>query len=69
MHSTEAIEANRAVLRGLFDQVYNKGNVDLVDQFFAESVINHLPANPTQDPIWGAKQQRDYLTKGRRDRV
>lgn len=64
MQNTEAIEANKAVLRGLLDQVYKKGNVDLIDRYFAEHVINHVSsAGGSQDPHWGAQQQKDYLIK------
>ena len=34
-------EANKAVIRRLFEDVYNRGDVDVIDEIVAEDVIGH----------------------------
>ncbi len=37
-------EANKAIIRRYFDEVWNGGNLDLIDQFFAPDYVNHSPS-------------------------
>lgn len=41
-------EGSKAIFRRYFDEVTNKGNLDLVDEIFAAEYAHHDPANPDE---------------------
>jgi predicted ester cyclase len=42
-------EANKAIIRRLYDEVYTKGNLDVIDEIYAHDVEVHIPGLP-EDP-------------------
>ncbi|MHC3438411.1 ester cyclase [Natrialbaceae archaeon A-gly3] len=44
MAATTTPEENKQIVRRIPEEVANKGNVDLVDEIFAEDLVDHLPA-------------------------
>lgn len=53
MTETSNPKANKQIVRRLLDEVVTEGNVDLIDDLFAEDVIDHTLAGDTRgrDPI------------------
>lgn len=52
-----SVEANKAVIRRLIDEVVNGGNLDAVDELLAPNFVNHNPlpgATPDRDGFKGA---------------
>ncbi|HEX6508732.1 MAG TPA: ester cyclase [Chloroflexota bacterium] len=47
-----SVEANKAVIRRLIDEVVNAGNLDAVDELLAPTFVNH-------NPLPGATPDRD----------
>ena len=47
-----SVEANKALLRRLYDEVINEGNIDLTDEFFSDDFVEHevFPGLPTGGP-------------------
>ena len=43
-------EANKAIIVQLYEEVFNKGNLDLVDKLVAPNAVNHDPAAPPNIP-------------------
>jgi steroid delta-isomerase-like uncharacterized protein len=41
---------NEAVVRRFVDEVWNKGNLKLIDELLASDYVNHDPVNPTRGP-------------------
>jgi predicted ester cyclase len=46
-------EENKAVIRRLFDEVYNDQNLDVLDELVAEDVVNHAAAAEHKHGIEG----------------
>ncbi|CAA9435040.1 MAG: hypothetical protein AVDCRST_MAG55-2944 [uncultured Rubrobacteraceae bacterium] len=46
-------EENQAVIRRLFDEVYNDQNLDVLDELVAEDVVNHAAADEHKHGIEG----------------
>jgi steroid delta-isomerase-like uncharacterized protein len=42
------IESNEALIRRYFDRVWNRGEVDLLDQILAPTYVNHTPRTADQ---------------------
>ena len=42
-----AVEENKAIIRGLFDEVYNDQNLDVLNELVADDVVNHSPPKST----------------------
>jgi steroid delta-isomerase-like uncharacterized protein len=40
---TDALEANKALVRRLYDEGFNQGNLELVDELVAPDVVTHDP--------------------------
>lgn len=40
---TDALEANKALVRRLYEEGFNRGNVDVVDEIVAPDVVTHDP--------------------------
>ena len=57
------VEANKALVRRFFEEVMNKGNVDIVDEIFAPEYVNRH-AHPGQTP--GPNGVRQLVTNVRR---
>lgn len=45
--STE--EQNKAIVRRVYQEVFNKGNVDVLDELLADDFVAHAPAEPGHD--------------------
>ena len=43
--SLVSVEENKAVIRRLFDEVYNDQNLNVLDELIAEDVVNHAAAD------------------------
>ena len=50
-------EANKVLVRYVFDQLFNRGNLAVIDAFVRPDYIQHNPAAPT-----GAQALRDFVT-------
>ena len=42
-------EANKAAMRQFFEEVYNRGNIDFVDQLATSAFVSHDRGNPSHD--------------------
>jgi steroid delta-isomerase-like uncharacterized protein len=42
-------ESNKAAMRAFFEEVYNKGNADYLDELTAPGFVSHDTGNPTHD--------------------
>ncbi len=53
-----AIEENKDLARRFLDEVYNKGNVDFIDEVTASNWVTHNPTTPegTSSGVEGARQ-------------
>ncbi len=51
--SLVSVEENKAVIRRLFDQVYNDQNLDVLEELVAEDVVNHAAAEEHKHGIEG----------------
>jgi predicted ester cyclase len=40
------LEENKRLVRRALEEVYNTGNLELADEFFHPSFVNHAPAHP-----------------------
>ena len=47
-----SVEANKALMRRIYDEVMSQGNIDLTDEFFSEDFVEHegFPGLPTEGP-------------------
>jgi len=43
-------EANKAIVVQLYEEVFNKGDLDLADKLVAPNAVNHDPAAPQDIP-------------------
>ena len=48
-------EDNKAVIRRLVEEVYNEGNLDVVDELMASDIFNHTAVPEHQHGIDGFK--------------
>jgi steroid delta-isomerase-like uncharacterized protein len=55
-HDTQVAERNKLLVRRWFEDVFNRGNVALVDELFATDYILHDPATPVPAGREGARQ-------------
>jgi len=39
-------EENKAIVRRMTEELYNQGNVDSAERFFADTYMHHDPASP-----------------------
>jgi steroid delta-isomerase-like uncharacterized protein len=53
--------ANRELFQRYFDEVTNKGNLDLVDEMFAPDYVHHDPANPDPKGVVGTEDVKRHL--------
>jgi steroid delta-isomerase-like uncharacterized protein len=54
-------EGSKRIFQRYFDEVTNKGRLDLVDEIFATNYAHHDPANP-DEAIGGVKDVTFHLT-------
>jgi len=47
---TDRIQQNRALIKTYFDEVWSKGNVELLDELLSPDYINHTPTSPNPIP-------------------
>ena len=45
-----SLEANKAIVMQLYEEVFNKGDLDLADKLIAPNAVNHDPAAPPDIP-------------------
>jgi len=57
-------EANKALARRVFEEVFNQMNLDLVDEIFAADYVGHVPPNPDVHGPEGFKQFSAMLSAG-----
>jgi steroid delta-isomerase-like uncharacterized protein len=57
--SMTQLEKNKAIARRDFEQVWNKGNLDTVDEICAADGVGHMPGSPDIHSLEGYKQ---YVT-------
>lgn len=50
MYSNDIIEHNRRLMTSYFEQVWNLGQVDVLDDLLAVDYINHSPSTPNPRP-------------------
>jgi steroid delta-isomerase-like uncharacterized protein len=53
-------EANKAVIQRLFDEVFNHGNLEVVDEIVAENVLGHDATSP--EPKHGCESVKQVVT-------
>lgn len=51
-----SLEENKAVVLRMTEELYNKGNIESADQFFAGAYIHHDPASPHVTDLAGLKE-------------
>ena len=54
-------DANREFIERYFDEVTNKGDLDLADELFAPDYIHHDPANPDPKGVVGVEDVKRHL--------
>jgi len=59
------LEENRQLLHRWFEEVWNKGRADVIDELFAEDGIAHGLADETGAPLRGASAFRQFHGKFR----
>lgn len=59
MSTTEA--ENKALVRRVFDGVWNEGNLDLIDENFAEDYVLH--SNQTPEPVHGPDGFKELVSR------
>ena len=56
-------EENKALARRLFEEVWNKGNLDAIDEIYAPDIVNHTLPPGIPQGIEGNKMfTKMYLT-------
>ncbi len=50
-------ETNKATVRRMIDQVWNKRRVDLIEEFYAEDYVGHNPGVPPTNGLEAAKAE------------
>lgn len=59
------IEQNRQLIESYFNEVWNKGNIDLLDELITADYINHSPSVPDPKPgPEGLKPLIEEMRKG-----
>jgi steroid delta-isomerase-like uncharacterized protein len=53
-------ETNKAICRRMLEQLWNEHRVDLVQEFFAEDVVQHVVGGPEMPP--GPEELKEVLT-------
>ena len=53
-------EENKALVRRWFDEVWNKGNADVIDDLFDENGIAHGLSDDPKNPIRGPRDYRPF---------
>ncbi len=46
MHSQHTHDANKALVRRMFEELWNQGNLDVVEELFSPSYAGHDPTDP-----------------------
>jgi steroid delta-isomerase-like uncharacterized protein len=59
--STE--EKNKALIRRFLEEVWNKGNLDVIDELIAPEFVQHDPASPEE--MHGPEDARQYVQMNR----
>lgn len=54
-----SVNTNRAIIKRFVEEVWNRGRLDLVEEFFDEDVIDHY--RPGSPGLRGRKQSQDVM--------
>lgn len=54
-------ETNKAIVRRMYEQVWNKRRVDLIEEFYTEDVVQHLAGIPTHSGLDGVRDAAAML--------
>jgi predicted SnoaL-like aldol condensation-catalyzing enzyme len=60
-----SLEANKAIVMQLYEEVFNKGDLDLANKLIAPNAVNHdpqLPPRRSRRPT-GAESRRDHAAQ------
>jgi steroid delta-isomerase-like uncharacterized protein len=57
------MEENKALIRREVEEVWNRGDVEMVDALFAATYVSHNPGNPDQEP--GPRGVKDFVARVR----
>jgi len=57
-------EENKVVVRRTFDEIWGKGNLDVVDELFSTDVVRHFPPNGSE--MKGLDELRDRIHNHRK---
>ena len=57
-------EENKALVRRVLEEFYNRGNLDIADELFAPNFVNHDPAVPMAGDLEMLKQQTAARSAG-----
>ncbi len=55
-----SVEENKAVIRRLFDEVYNDQNFDVLDELVADDVVNHSATEEHKHGIEGFRHVMEW---------
>jgi len=55
-----SVEENKAVVRRNIEEVWNRGNLSVIDEIVAENFVLHDPSQP--DPIRGPEGYKQFVT-------
>jgi predicted ester cyclase len=45
-HPEATLEGNKALVRRVFDEVWNKGNLEIIEELFSADFVRHFPIGP-----------------------
>lgn len=65
MKERDTTEENRGLVRRWFEEVWNKGRADAIDELFAEDGLAHGLADETGAPLRGPAAFREFHSKFR----
>ncbi|HEY8410431.1 MAG TPA: nuclear transport factor 2 family protein, partial [Pyrinomonadaceae bacterium] len=53
-------ETNKALMRRWFEEVWNQGRTDAIDELLADNVVIHGLVDASGEPVRGAQAFRDF---------
>ena len=53
-------EANKTIMRRWFEEVWNQGRSEVIDELMADDVVIHGLADPSGNPVRGADAFREF---------
>ena len=58
----DKVEENKAIVRRAFEEVWNQGKLDVIDEIFAIDYVGHMPGSPD---LHGPKGFKQFVTMNR----